>query len=85
MRAIALEREADYVSMYLLANAGFDTADRASLWRNLADELTYTMTGLTTHPHSPERYVLLTQTHEEIEAKRRDGRPLLPEGMVASR
>ena len=81
MWSIDLEREADYVSLYLLANAGFSTSDRASLWRSLADETSYAMSGFTTHPHSPERFVLLNKTHEEIEAKRTAGRPLLPEGM----
>lgn len=84
MQAIRLEREADYVSMYLLANAGFDTADRSSLWRKMADESSYVMTGFTTHPHSPERYILLKQAHEEIEAKRKAGQVLLPEGMSRS-
>ena len=79
--SISIEREADYVSMYLLANAGFDTKNRAEIWRNLADEVTFRSSIFTTHPYSPERYLLLTKTHDEIEAKRQEGLPVLPNGM----
>ena len=79
--SIGIEREADYVSMYLLANAGLDTARRAEIWRELADEVTFRSSLFTTHPYSPERYLLLTKTHEEIEHKRRQGEPLVPNGM----
>ena len=79
--SINIEREADYVSMYLLANAGFNTAERAEIWRELADEVTFRSSLFTTHPYSPERYLLLTKTHEEIEQKRKQGKPLVPTGM----
>lgn len=83
--SMGLEREADYVSLYLLANAGFDTANVARIWRELADEVTFTGSMFNTHPYSPERYVLLTKTHEEIEIKKSQGRPLIPTGMRGSR
>ena len=67
--------------MYLLANAGLDTSKRADIWRELADEVTYTNSVFTTHPFSPERYLLLTKTHAEIEAKRRANQALVPTGM----
>lgn len=79
--SINIEREADYVSMYLLANADFDTAGRAEIWRELADEVTFRSSFFTTHPYSPERYLLLTKTHEEIERKRQNGEELVPNGM----
>ena len=79
--SINIEREADYASMYLLANAGFDTAGRAEIWRELADEVTFRSSLFNTHPYSPERYLLLTKTHEEIERKRQQGQPLVPNGM----
>lgn len=79
--SINIEREADYVSMYLLANAGFDTAGRAEIWRHLADEVTFRSSFFTTHPYSPERYLLLTKTHEEIDLKRQSGERLVPNGM----
>lgn len=79
--SINIEREADYVSMYLLANSGFDTAGRAEIWRELADEVTFRSSFFNTHPYSPERYLLLTKTHEEIERKRSSGVDLVPNGM----
>lgn len=79
--SINIEREADYVSMYLLANAGFGTQGRAEIWRNLADEVTFRSSLFNTHPYSPERFLLLTKTHEEIEKKRELGNPLVPNGM----
>ena len=79
--SINIEREADYVSMYLLANAGFDTSNRAHIWRELADEVTFRSSFFNTHPYSPERYLLLTKTHEEIERKRETGVELVPNGM----
>lgn len=79
--SISIEKEADYVSMYLLANAGFDTADRAEIWRDLADEVTFRSSFFNTHPYSPERYLLLTKTHEEVERKRESGVDLVPNGM----
>ena len=83
--SIGVEREADYVSMYLLANAGLDTSNRAEIWRVLADEVTFRSSIFTTHPYSPERYLLLTKTHTEIEAKRNSGEPLVPNGMRVPR
>ncbi len=79
--SINIEREADYVSMYLLANSGFDTTERAAIWRELADEVTFRSSFFNTHPYSPERYLLLTKTHEEIERKRESGAELVPNGM----
>lgn len=79
--SIGLEREADYVSMYLLAKAGFSTENRAELWRNLADEVSFTGSFFKTHPYSPERYLLLTKTHEEIETKRSNNEDLIPTGL----
>ena len=79
--SINIEREADYVSMYLLANSGFDTSDRAQIWRELADEVTFRSSFFNTHPYSPERYLLLTKTHEEIQRKRETGEELVPNGM----
>lgn len=79
--SINIEREADYVSMYLLANSGFDTSGRAEIWRELADEVTFRSSFFNTHPYSPERFLLLTKTHEEIERKRKTGEDLVPNGM----
>lgn len=79
--SINIEREADYVSMYLLANSGFDTEGRAEIWRDLADEVTFRSSFFNSHPYSPERFLLLTKTHAEIERKREAGEDLVPNGM----
>ena len=77
----SLEREADYVSMYLLANAGFDTSNRERIWRVLNNYEDLEQSYLQTHPSSTERFLTLRKTHEEIEAKKAANEPLIPEGM----
>lgn len=79
--SIGMEREADYLSMYLLANAGFETGSRSEIWRKLADEVSFTASLFKTHPYSPERFLLLNKTHDEITRKLDAGEPLLPEGV----
>lgn len=75
------EREADYVGIYMLARAGLDTENAAAFWRRLAVEYPEDnkKTILGTHPMHTERFVSMEMAHEEIEAKRRDGSPLIPE------
>lgn len=74
------EREADYVGMYLLSRAGIQTRDVAMFWRRLAAESTGSIRNdhAASHPSTPERFIRLDAAHEEIEAKRRAGLPLLP-------
>lgn len=74
------EREADYVGMYLLARAGVDTAEVARFWRRMAVEHSDSIRNdhRSTHPSTPERFVRLDATHEEIMAKSAEGLPLLP-------
>ena len=74
------EREADYVGMYLLARAGVDTAEAARFWRRMAVEHTGSIKNdhRSTHPSTPERFVRLDATHEEITAKLAEGLPLFP-------
>lgn len=77
----AFEREADYVSMYVLALAGYPMQDSPTLWRKLSvefpgmEERSY----FATHPANPERILLQQLTMEEIKAKIASGAPLLPE------
>ena len=73
-----LEREADYVSMYILANAGIDTSDIKDVWREYASVNELGIRGSMTHPDTAERYLTLKAIHEEIEAKKANGEPLLP-------
>lgn len=72
------EQEADYVGMYIMALAGYDIDRAADLWRRMtqADPEGAFMGG--THPTNPHRYVLLTQTKNEIVDKVRRNVLLAP-------
>ena len=66
--------------MYLLARAGVETEDTGVFWRRLAAENRDSIENShrSTHPSTPERFVRLDATHEEIAAKRAAGSPLVP-------
>ena len=73
------ELESDYVGLYIMARAGFDTANASDFWRRMAkgNPLESNIFA-TTHPTTAMRHVLLGKTHEEIEAKRASGKRLVP-------
>ena len=73
------EVEADYLALYLLANAGIDSTGVENLWRRLATEDISRIGWILTHPSTPERFLQLRKTREEIEAKQRNNEKLLPE------
>lgn len=73
------EIEADYLALYLLANADIDSTGVENLWRRLATEDMARIGWILTHPSTPERYVQLQKTREEIEDKQRKKEELLPE------
>lgn len=75
------EREADYVGMYYLANAGVDTSVVNSFWRRMAIEHP---DGIkehysSSHPSTAERWANLKATHEEIQRKLVSEAELMPE------
>ncbi len=72
------ERHADYVGLYLVARAGYDVRRAVTLWRRMGAVQPHIIAGSDTHPGTAERYVALRQIVAEIEAKRRAGKPLLP-------
>ena len=73
------EAEADYVGMYILANAGYDTSNAADFWRRMAAENSSKSIKLeTTHPTSAERFLAMGKTHEEIVLKKSKGESLEP-------
>ena len=53
------EAEADYVGMYILANAGYEYANASDLWRRMSQKDPDAIWLSTTHPSNPERYVAL--------------------------
>ena len=73
------EREADYVGLYILARAGVEIDQAPEFWRHMAIANPGSIGLATSHPTSAERFVRLEQAVIEIEEKRQDGRPLLPE------
>ncbi len=78
------EREADYISLYIMADAGLDTAEVANFWRRLAAESPSSNSSLrnshySTHPSAAERYTNIEATHLEIQEKLANGLALTPE------
>lgn len=76
--SVQFEQEADYIGMYFMARAGFDTSGVADFWRRMAAEGQSSIDHNTSHPSSPARFLAIEQTHAEIAAKQRSGRPLNP-------
>jgi predicted Zn-dependent protease len=76
-----MEAEADYVGLYILANAGYDIHSGPNLFRRLGVASPKSMEAkyATSHPSTPERFVMLEETIGEIEAKKAAGKTLLPE------
>ncbi|WP_435641749.1 M48 family metalloprotease [Micavibrio aeruginosavorus] len=77
----SFEREADYVGMYMIARAGYDTSKAAHVWRRSSAEDNgggIEVDILNSHPSNPDRFVSMEKTHKEIMHKKRHGLPLLP-------
>jgi membrane-associated protease RseP (regulator of RpoE activity) len=73
------EREADYVGAYYTARAGYDLAAAERIWRAMAVEKPASIFTAGLHPTSPERFLLMQKTKEEIAEKKRRNEPLIPE------
>ena len=75
------EAESDYVSLYIMARAGMDIDNTPMFWRRMAAvhpggiKRAY----LSSHPSTPERFVALEKTVEEIRRKKAARLPLEPE------
>ena len=72
------EYEADYIGLYMLARAGFPIEEASAFWRQMARYNPQGIYNRTTHPTTPERFVLLEKTVEEIKQKQAAGQKLLP-------
>ena len=75
------ERDADYVSLYMLERAGIDSRGAPAFWRRLDSQRGEHEGAAHMHPHpgSPERYAEFETTKREIHAKWNSGRPLVPD------
>lgn len=78
------EREADYVGAYYAARAGYDLFAAERVWRVIAQKDPKQMIYVGLHPASPERFLLIRKTAEEISDKKRRNVPLLPEARPAA-
>lgn len=76
--SVGFEQEADYVGMYFMQRAGYDTSGVANFWRRMAIEGNSSINMRTTHPSSPERFLAIEATHAEINDKRSKNMPLVP-------
>ena len=77
----AAEREADAVSLYLAARAGYDISVARGLSQRFVREFPLALEARTGHTHlrSPERSLALEATTREIQRKLVHGEPLEPE------
>jgi membrane-associated protease RseP (regulator of RpoE activity) len=74
------EAEADYVALYVLAQAEKPIADAPQFWRRMAaaHPANIKSNHSATHPSSAYRMVALEETVKEIDGKRVKGEPLVP-------
>ncbi len=74
------EAEADYVGLYIMAQAGGDIDNAPQFWRRMAtlSPAAIQSSHTATHPATPERFVALEETVKEIKAKKAAGQPLIP-------
>lgn len=74
------EAEADYVGLYIMAQAGGDIDNAPQFWRRMAtlSPGSIQSSHTATHPATPERFVALEETVKEIKAKKAARQPLVP-------
>jgi len=72
------EAEADYVGMYFLARAGYQTDGVENFWREMAVEHPQAIFVKTDHPTTPSRFLAIAATNQEIAKKRTAGAAILP-------
>lgn len=74
------EAEADYVGLYILAQAGMPIADAPKFWRRMAaaHPANIRTNHSATHPSTAYRMVALEETVREIDDKKLKGEALLP-------
>ena len=63
------ESEADYIGLYLMARADFDTVGAVNFWKRLTYEKTKIIDYAKTHPTPSERVTRILETHAEIQRK----------------
>lgn len=74
----SFEHEADYIGLYILARAGYDYAHAPDFWREMSRNNPKGIYNRTTHPTTPERFVMMNKTIQEINTKKAASQRLLP-------
>lgn len=75
-----LDATADRLSLYMLARAGYGIDNALRFWKRLANQYPATVQDSHTalHPSSAYRFSVMTQVTQNIKAKQKHGRPLMP-------
>lgn len=73
------EAEADYVGLYYMTRAGFDSSGVEDIWRRLSQQSLRPIARAKTHPAYPSRTLQIAAARDEISRKRSTGEALLPE------
>jgi hypothetical protein len=76
--SVAFEQEADYVGMYFMERAGYNSSGVAHFWRRMAAELPQSVSIRGDHPTSPERFIAIERTRDEIVRKKTSRQSLVP-------
>jgi predicted Zn-dependent protease len=77
--SISFEQEADYIGIYVMARAGYDITKAAKLRRRMSIENPENIYNAVTHPSNAARFVALQKATKEIDYKRKNHIPLLPD------
>ena len=77
----ALEREADYVGLYVMALAGYPLGNAEALWRDLIQKPAALDALADRHPPDPERLVGIDLARQEIAGKIAAEQALVPRGL----
>lgn len=75
---LTVEREADYVGLYLMARAGYDYAAARDFWRQYGADYGRSRYAVGSNPGSLARATNAATTIEEIRRKQAAGEPLIP-------
>lgn len=76
-KSTELEAEADYIGLYMLHTAGYDIGNSADFWRRMGAEGGQLYTSRT-HPTTPQRFIVMQKTIDEIQGKAARGEPVVP-------
>ena len=73
------EREADYVGLYIMDKSGYNISAAPNMWRKMSVADPNGIYSAQTHPTNPERYVALNKAIEEINYKKQNHLPVVPQ------